>query len=272
MFTASGMYTGVGVCAAGLAAAESLELPAKGLRVTIEGLGNVGASVARRFHNAGAKVIAVSTVKGAVYNENGLDVPALLSLRRRYGDDAVLRPLAGDAMPPETLASIPADVLCPCAIMHSITIDNARSIRARVVCPGANVAVTEEAEPLLYESEVVLVPDFVANGGGVLGSSMYRAGLGRDEIAKRVQRRLHEQTSLLIVDAREQRRTLREVATEIALQRFDEAKARYEEKSPVQTFARLAVGVYRRGVIPRPLLAPLGRRYYDALARRHWLP
>ncbi len=146
MFTASGMYTGVGVCAVGLAAAASLDLPAENLRVIIEGLGNVGASAARRFHEAGAKVVAVSTLKGAVYNQNGLDVPELLSLRRRYGDDAVARPDLGAAVPQSSLAGLPCDILCPCAEMESITVSNAQQLTARVVCPGANVPATEEAE------------------------------------------------------------------------------------------------------------------------------
>ncbi len=271
MFTASGTYTGIGLCAAAMAVASSLDLPIKGLRVTIEGFGNVGAAAARRFHNAGVKVLAVSTVKGAVYNEKGLDVPALLSLRRRYGEDAVLRPDAGDKLPVQELAAIESDVLCPCAIMHSITADNVRSIKARIICPGANVPATDDAEELLNERQVVVIPDFVANCGGVLGSSMSRAGLGRDEVSRMVHRRLYKQTSLLIVDAHEQRRTLRDVATEVALQRFEEQKADYEQKSPVKSFTRFAVGIYRSGIIPRPLLAPLGRRYYEEWERRHGL-
>ena len=264
MYTASGVFTGVGVCATALAIAESLDLPAKGLRVTIEGFGNVGASAARRFHSAGAKVVGISTIKGALYNENGLDVPALLSLRRRSGDDAVLDREFGDAAPSQALITLPADVFCPCANMHSITIENVRSLQARVVCPGANVPATEEAEAVLDQQQVVVVPDFVANCGGVLGSSMSRAGLGRQEVTTILQQRAHDRTSLLILDAREQRLTLRELATELALRRFAETKERYERKTPARSLMRLAVGIYRRGLIPRPLLAPLGRRYYQS--------
>ena len=271
MFATSGDYTGVGVCAAALAAAASLDLPTKGLRVSIEGFGNVGASAALRFHNAGAIVVAVSTAAGAVYNENGLDVPELLSLRRRYGDDAVRRSKLGETIPSQSLPSVPVDIFCPCAIMHSITGDNVESVKARVICPGANVPATAEAEAALEKRHVLFLPDFVANCGGVLGSSMYRAGLGRDEISDRVERQLDEQTSLLILDAREQHRTLRDVATEIALKRFEEMKANYERKTPAQALSRLAVRIYRRGIVPRRLLAPLGRRYYDAWAQRHGL-
>ena len=264
MYAESGTFTGVSVCTTALTVTESLKLPAKGLRVTIEGFGNVGSSAAAQFHAAGAKVVGISTVKGALYNENGLDIPTLLSLRRRYGDDAVLRPDAGTPVPAASLIGLPADVFCPCAEMETITVSNALKLSARVVCPGANVPATEEAEALLTRQRVIVVPDFVANCGGVLGSSMSRAGLGREEVTDILQRRLQEQTSLLIMEAREQRRTLREAATELAMQRFDEARERYERNTPAQSFMRFAVGIYRRGLIPGPLLAPLGRRYYRA--------
>lgn len=264
MYAESGRFTGVSVCATALAVAESYDMPAKGLRVTIEGFGNVGSSAAQQFHEAGATVVGVSTSKGALYNENGLDIPTLLSLRRRYGDDAVLRPDAGAPVPSTSLIGLPADVFCPCAEMETITISNAPKLSARVVCPGANVPATEEAEALLNQQEVIVVPDFVANCGGVLGSSMSRAGLGQQEVIAILQRRLKAQTSLLILDAREQRRTLREAATELAVQRSDEARERYERNTPAQLFMRFAVGMYRRGMIPGPLLAPLGRRYYRA--------
>ncbi len=261
MFTASGMYTGVGVCAAGLAVADSLEMPIRGMSVSIEGFGNVGASAARCFHEAEAKVIAISTQKGGLYNENGLDIPELSALRRRLGDEVVLRREFGDLAPPSLLA-VPADVYCPCAEMHTITAQNMSSLQARVVCPGANVPATEEAEDALTARGVLLVPDFVANCGGVLGSSMSRAGLGREEITSIIHRRLYDQTAMLVLNAREQKRTLREVATESAAERFAQAKQRYEQKSPSQSFMRIAVRVYRSGIIPPPLLAPLGRRYY----------
>jgi glutamate dehydrogenase (NAD(P)+) len=263
MFAASGLYTGVGVCAAALATAAVLDLPAKDLRVSIEGFGTVGSSAARRFHQAGAKVVAVSTIKGGLYDENGLDVPALLSLRRRHGDDCVLRYEKGEALKSTSLVAVPAHVFCPCGVMHSITMENVGSVRAGIVCPGANVPATDEAQTVLEERGVAFIPDFVANCGGVMGSSMSRAGLQRDEVAAIVARRLHEKTELLVIDAREQQRTLRDMATELSLRDFAEAKARYEQKSATQALLRLGVGIYRRGLVPRPLLRPLGRRYYN---------
>ncbi len=262
----SGAYTGVSVCASALMAAESLNMEAKDLRVLIEGFGNVGASAAARFHAAGAKVVGVSTAKGAVYNAYGLDVPEMLSLRRRLGDDAVLHRGLGEAVPVESIISLAADVFCPCATMHSITGRNVGSLQARIVSPGANVPATDEAERAMLDGGVLLIPDFVANSGGVLGSSMARAGLSQDEITQYIQDRMGEQIPLLILDAQEQRRTIRDVATEVALNRFEETRAQFERNSPVQALKRLGVGVYRSGLIPRPLLKPLGRRYYGLRA------
>ncbi len=267
MHTTSGMYTGVGVYAAGIAAASSLGLACKGLKVTIEGLGNVGASAAMWFHEAGARVIAVSTINGALFNENGLNVPQLLSERQALGDEVVLQSGFGDVLPAESLVHIPTDILCPCAIMHSITITSARSITARVICPGANVPTTDEAEETLLKRGVLFLPDFVANCGGILGSSMSRAGLRQEQVATIVNRRVAHETTNLIVAARKVNGTLHSVAIETATQRFLEAKARYEHGSPARVITRAAVGIYRRGLIPRPLLAPLGRWYYDSRFR-----
>ncbi len=263
IYTTSGMYTGVGVYAAGVAAALSLGLACKGLKVTIEGLGNVGSSAAKWFHDAGARVIAVSTINGTLLNENGLNVPQLLSERQALGDEVVLQSGFGDALPPESLVHIPTDILCPCAIMHSITIDNAGSIIASVICPGANVPMTDEAEEKLLNRGVLLLPDFVANCGGILGSSMSRAGLRREQVATIVSRRVAHETTNLIGTARQVKRSLNSVAIETATQRFLEAKSRYEHRSPARVLIRAAVGIYRRGLIPRPLLRPIGRWYYD---------
>lgn len=173
----------------------------------------------------------------------------------------------GTALPAEAIIGLPVDVFCPCAVMHGITAENAASLQARLVSPGANVPATREAEVIMRERDVLLLPDFVANCGGVLGSSMSRGGLGQKEAIAMIQDRIREQVSLLILDARELRRSLLDVATEMALQRFEATKARYERRSPREAIMRLGVGAYRSGLIPPRLLTPLGRRFYGAVPR-----
>jgi glutamate dehydrogenase/leucine dehydrogenase len=111
---------------------------------------------------------------------------------------------------------------------------------------------------------VLAIPDFVANCGGVLGSSMSRGGLSRDRIASIVARRVGGEAERLFAEAAEEERSLRSVATELALKRFHEAKMHYEGRSPGRTLTRAVVAAYRRGLLPRSLLAPAAGWYYDS--------
>jgi glutamate dehydrogenase (NAD(P)+) len=266
MYATSGFYTGVGVCASALAAAHAVGLATPGVRVAIEGFGSVGSAVAASLHDRGASVVAVSTSRGAVYNEKGLDIPRMLQSRRELGSTVVLDRTLGESIEPESLLSLDVDILCPCAIMHSITSLNAQWVQARILCPGANVPVSDEAESTLEQQDILCIPDFVANCGGVLGSSMSRAGLSPSRVARIVSRRIETETASLIDTARLRERTLRSVASEIASARFEQMKSQYEDKNLSRACFRAAVGVYRRGFVPGVLASPIAGWYFD----RRW--
>ncbi len=169
----------------------------------------------------------------------------------------------GDAIEPASLTSLDVDIFCPCAIMHSITSRNAQSVQAPILCPGANVPVSDEAEVTLEQRGILCIPDFVANCGGVLGSSMSRAGLNSSRVASVVSRRIETETAHVIDTARRRKRTLRSVASEIASARFQQMKPQYETSSPSRACFRAAVGVYRRGLIPGALVSPIAGWYFD---------
>ena len=266
MYATSGLYTGVGVCSSALAAAHAIGLATLGVRVAIEGFGSVGSAAAASFYERGASVVAVSTSRGAVYNEKGLDIPRMLQSRRQLGNTVVLDRSLGESIEPDSLASLDVDILCPCAIMHSITSRNAQSVQARILCPGANVPISDEAEVTLEQRGILCIPDFVANCGGVLGSSMSRAGLSSPRAMRVVSRRIETETAHVIDTARRHKRTLRSVASEIASERFEQMKSQYETRSLSQASFRAAVGVYRRGLIPGVLVSPVAGWYFD----RRW--
>ena len=266
MYATSGFYTGVGVCASALGAAQTVGLPTPGVRVAIEGFGSVGSAAAASLHGRGASVVAVSTSRGAVYNKGGLDIPRMLQARRELGNTVVLDTSLGDSIEPESLTSLDVDILCPCAIMHSITSLNAQQVQARILCPGANVPISEEAESILEQHDMLCIPDFVANCGGVLGSSMSRAGLSSSRVARIVSRRIETETVHVIHTARRGERTIRSVASEIASARFDKMKSQYESGNLSQACFRAAVDAYRRGLIPGVLVSPIAGWYFD----RRW--
>jgi glutamate dehydrogenase/leucine dehydrogenase len=140
-----------------------------GSRIAIQGFGNVGGAAALLLHQAGAKVIAVSTGAGGVYAENGLDIPALKSFAAQNH-----RSLKGfpNAMPISNaqLLTLPCDVLIPAALENQITEDNANQIQAAIVAEAANGPTTLEADRILEARGITVLPDILANAGGVVVS------------------------------------------------------------------------------------------------------
>jgi glutamate dehydrogenase (NAD(P)+) len=140
--------------------------PLAGASVAIEGFGKVGAGTARALSRAGARVVAVSTVRGALVEPGGLDVGELLSLRDAYGDDlvehATLAPRRREA-----LFDVECDVLVPGARPDAVRLDNVESLRCLVIVPTANIPYGEGAAEALHARRILALPDFVTNAGGV---------------------------------------------------------------------------------------------------------
>lgn len=161
--------TGRGLVMIASRCAQILNLPLQGARVIIQGFGNVGSTAAKFFHEAGAKVIAVSDAANSVYNPKGLDIPVLLKhCVRREG--SLPQHAEGDVITNEEMLEIPCDFLMPAALGNQITSRNAARIKARAIIEGANGPTTPEADRILNEAGVFLVPDILANAGGVIVS------------------------------------------------------------------------------------------------------
>jgi glutamate dehydrogenase (NAD(P)+) len=160
------LATGHGVKGAAEAALAHLGRSLSGAAVAIEGFGKVGAGTARACARAGARVVAVSTVHGLLADPTGLDVEALLELRRAYGDRFVEQGPA-PSRPREELFEVECDILVPGARPHVITPELAERGRWTVVAPGANVPYAPGAVEALARRGIVALPDFVSNSGGV---------------------------------------------------------------------------------------------------------
>jgi glutamate dehydrogenase (NAD(P)+) len=140
----------------------------KGVTVAVQGFGNVGGVAARIFHEMGAKVVAVSDALGGLYNPDGLDIPALMECANR--DGSLTTHTGGERITSRELLELPVDVLVPAALENQITAENAARIRARILIEGANGPTTPAADRILQEKGVFLVPDVLANAGGVVVS------------------------------------------------------------------------------------------------------
>jgi len=161
--------TGRGVVFVLVAAAAHWGLDLSSMRVAIQGFGNVGSWAARDLHERGIKVVAVSDVTGALYNDAGLDIPALVGppgTRAKPLIDAT----GGDQITNDELLESTCDVLIPAALGEVIHEGNAQRIRARVLVEAANNPTTPEADKILEGGGVKIIPDILANAGGVTGS------------------------------------------------------------------------------------------------------
>jgi glutamate dehydrogenase (NAD(P)+) len=160
--------TGRGVTVVAHEAAKMLGFGLEGARVVIQGFGNVGSATAKLMHQAGAKVVAISDARGGIYNPNGLDIPSLLHCAGRDGCIQAYRD--ADHITNKELLELPCDILVPAAIHGVITSENAHNIRARIIVEAANGPVTPDADRILQDNGVLVVPDILANAGGVVVS------------------------------------------------------------------------------------------------------
>ncbi|WP_037367024.1 Glu/Leu/Phe/Val dehydrogenase dimerization domain-containing protein [Amycolatopsis orientalis] len=157
---------GYGVAQACLGAANTWGWEVAETTVAIQGIGTMGGGAAWYLHEAGMKVVAVADAAGTLYDPEGLDVPALLELRDRFGEvDRERLPEAVQALPREAVVAVDADIFVPAAISYALRVDNENLVKAKVVVEAANAATTPEAEAALSARGVAVIPDFIANAG-----------------------------------------------------------------------------------------------------------
>jgi len=150
------------------AALAQQQRPLEGLNIAVQGFGNVGSFFAKFVAELGANVIAVSDSTGGLYNDKGLDVAAAFAHKRRGGSLSELK--GGDRITNDELLRLDCDVLAPCALEQVITEANADKVLARMVVEGANGPVTPTADLMLESNGILVLPDVLANAGGVVVS------------------------------------------------------------------------------------------------------
>jgi glutamate dehydrogenase (NAD(P)+) len=145
-------------------AAKRLSLPLNGATAAVQGFGNAGAAVARFLDEAGAKVVAVSDSKGAVYDKRGLEMSAVFGAKAKKGTVTAAR---GEKISNEELLELPVDVLVPAALEGVITRRNAPRVKAHIIAEAANGPTTPDADDILRSKGTLVIPDILANAGGV---------------------------------------------------------------------------------------------------------
>jgi glutamate dehydrogenase (NAD(P)+) len=209
------LAVGYGIRGAAAVALERLGQPLEGATVAIEGFGKAGAGTARACATAGARVVAVSTIQGALVDPAGLDVDELLALRERHGD-LLVDHAPVPARPREALFAVECDVLVPGARPHVIAPESAAELRCAAVVPAANVPYAPGATDALAARGILALPDFVTNAGGI---HLYEAPECREDPGRclaAVERLVGETTRRVLAAADAERVTPTQAALGIA--------------------------------------------------------
>ena len=220
--------TGRGVMTVTLAAMEQLDLTPGDCTVAVQGFGNVGSTAAELLAEQGCTVVAVSDVTGGYYNENGLDLTAMRTYAQRNGGTLTGYEEA-QAISNEELLTLDVDVLVPAAKEDQIDREIAENLSARVIAEGANGPTRPEADEVLSEKEVLVVPDILANAGGVTASYFEwvqnRQGFfwTEEEVNRRLDRMMRKAFDKVYATAEEYDISLRIAAYVVSVRRVAEA-------------------------------------------------
>jgi glutamate dehydrogenase (NAD(P)+) len=164
--------TGFGVAESAQVAAERLGIDLANARVSIQGFGAVGCATARRFVELGSTIVAVSTSAGALFDPNGLDLSLVLKLKTDHGDRLVAHYPGVATAPAGTELFVDCEVLVPAAVQDVIDEHSATRVQAKLMVEGSNLPASPEALKVLARNGVLVVPDFVANAGGIVAAGV----------------------------------------------------------------------------------------------------
>lgn len=209
--------TGYGVAEAALVAAEYSDLNLGEASAIIEGFGAVGKAAFRFLRDKGVKIVAVSDIAGTIYNPKGLEYDALIEVSSTTG--AVRNYKDGQVLGVEELFKLDAAILIPGARPDSITIEVARHIKAKLVIEAANVPATYEAEQYLHDKGIIVVPDIIANAGGVIAGSVELRKGTEEESFQIIKAKIQSNVRSTLNRARSEGISPREAAESIAKER-----------------------------------------------------
>ena len=206
--------TGFGVAHATAIAAELKGIPIKDATVAIEGFGNVGTFAMKFLIEMGAKVVAIADSRMTAYLPAGLEHKKMMTVKKKTG--SVANYPGAKALPHDDVFGLPVDILIPAAVTDVIHEGNKDSIQAKVIVEAANIPMRESVEKYLHNKGILIVPDFVANAGGVISSYAEYIGASPEYMFKIVKKKVSDATRAVISAALKGRRNPREVAVEIA--------------------------------------------------------
>jgi len=214
--------TGYGVYHATVVSIEHLGLKTKDMTIAIEGFGNVGTFVAKFLSHDGAKIVAVSDSKGTAYNEKGLDYKELMKVKKKTG--SVINVKGCEKRSCESIISVRADILITAAIPNLIEDKDIGKLKFRIISQGSNIPMTADVEEKLNKKGILVVPDFVANAGGVISSYVEYIGGSEKKMFRMIEEKIKKNTKLVLELADKKKIKPRDAAMQIAVERVKKGK------------------------------------------------
>jgi len=215
--------TGFGVVQATFTAADYVGLDVEGATAAIEGFGNVGSYVTKYLTESGVKVVAVSDSKGCIYNPEGLEHEKLYKVKEETRSVLNYRP--GKVLDNKEIFELPVDILIPAALPDVIRKDNVDRVKAKMVVEAANIPVSPEIEEVLRKRGTLVVPDILANAGGVVSSYAEYVGYNPKQMLELVRGKIRRNTKTVLEYAEEKDVGLRDAALNIAQERIRKARS-----------------------------------------------
>jgi len=213
--------TGFGLANAAEVAVRECDFELDGARVVVQGFGSVGTHAARFLRERGCALVGISDSRGAIADPDGLDVDALIELKR--GGGSVADHSGGRALDRDALIDLECEIWVPAARPDVIREDNVKRLRTKLVVSGANIPTTEAAERFLHRQGVVCVPDFIANAGGVICAAMEYAGATQAAAFESIADKIRTNTQQVLEDAKQRDVLPRRAAKDLAARRVETA-------------------------------------------------
>ena len=213
--------TGWGLAEAINVASDASDLTLSNNRLVIQGFGAVGKHIARFLCQQGTSLVAVSDSSGAIYNPDGLVLDTLLQLKQQGGsvtDYADAKTITADE-----LIAVACDIWVPAARPDVLTASNADRLDCKIFAQGANIPATPAAEQNLHDRGILILPDFIANAGGVICAAMEHQGANESAVFPTISDKIKRNTSTVIEQARQQNILPRETAIALASERVEAA-------------------------------------------------
>ena len=213
--------TGWGLSNAVDVALEHCDFELQGARVVIQGFGAVGKHTSRFLTHKGAKLVAVADSSGAIHNPAGLDVDRLLELKN--AGSSVIDYDDAEKLDRDAVIDVECDIWIPAARPDVVNEDNVHRLNTRLVVEGANIPFTYGAEKYLHEKGVLVIPDFIANAGGVICASMEYHGASQAAALQTIEEKLRRNTAQVLDVSKREQILPREASMELAMQRINRA-------------------------------------------------